>query len=206
MIKPSSNFLSKDMPRERKIKISLKELKIKELYDFYLLNGFDHTVEEIAKRMKIERKTFYNRYQSKEHSIEMVLGYEHRRLNEVFRQRFEYCNHSVEEIVILIWCLLQYYQERRLFFMYDVEHGHFSANYAPFRDVFDAIIENGLRSYHVQEDVDLDLYIDFFFSNIQRYIMQEQKQTGLVRYTLLPLLNERGLELLDEMDIDLLLS
>lgn len=190
----------------KKIKVSLKELKIKELYDFYLQNGFDHTVEEIAKRLKIERKTFYNRYQSREESIEMVLNYEHRRLNDNFKERFIHCNHPVEELIILIWCLQEYYRERRIFFMYDVERGRFSSEYAPFRDVFKSIVEKGKQCYHVQENVDLSLYIDFFFSNIQRYITSEPKQTGLVRYTLLPLLNERGLELLDELDLELFLS
>lgn len=189
----------------KKIKITLKELKIKELYEFYLQYGFDHTVGDIAHMMKIERKTFYNRYQGKEQSIEMVLGYEHRRLNDIFKDRFMHCNHSVEQLVILIWCLQEYYRERRIFFLYDAERGHFSSDYAPFKDVFQSIVDKGRQCYHIQEDVDLSVYIDFFFSNIQRYIMQEQKQTGLIRYTLLPLLNERGLELLDELDLELFL-
>lgn len=194
------------MAHTKKIKITAKELKIKELYDFYLQYGFNHTVEEMARLMHIERKTFYNRYGTREHSIDVALGYEHQRQQASFKEKFLQCNHSVEELMMLICSLQQYYNQRPHFFMYDAEHYRFATDATPYKSAFEAIVEKGLRNYHVQEDVNIPLYIDFFFTNIQSYILQNRKQTGLVRYTLLPLLNERGLELLDELDIELLLA
>ena len=45
--------------------MSLPKHKIEPLAHYYLLNGFDHSAEEIADKIGVSRKTFFNRYQAK---------------------------------------------------------------------------------------------------------------------------------------------
>ena len=85
------------------IDISRKEQKTVDLYLFYKDNGFNHTIDEIASAMKIGRKTFYNRYVNKETSVSTTLQYCHAQFVDYFNEQLLQCNHSVEEVVLLMW-------------------------------------------------------------------------------------------------------
>jgi|GEM_PF-2663326 hypothetical protein len=183
-------------------KISRKEQKIADLYRFYLNNGFDHTIDEIATLMKIGRKTFYNRYLNKENSIWMVLRYCHNLFVEQFTEKTLECNHSVEELVLLMWEFQQFAKQQEIYFQHDWQQRLFYTDDTPFRSVIETIVRKGIRSYQIQEDVDASAYSDFFYTNMSMYVMYGKKKPVILRYVLLPILNERGVELLNELDLE----
>ena len=113
------------------IDISRKEQKTVDLYLFYKDNGFNHTIDEIASAMKIGRKTFYNRYVNKETSVSTTLQYCHAQFVDYFNEQLLQCNHSVEEVVLLMWEFRQFAQENRVFFQYDWDNGLFFTDETP---------------------------------------------------------------------------
>ncbi len=182
-------------------KISRKEEKIEDLYTFYLHNGFNHTIEEIADLMGIGRKTFYNRYLNRDNSIRQALQICHRQFVERFTEQRLHCNHSVEELVLFVWEFQRFAQQEKVYFQYDMENGWFYSEDAPFKSIFESVVQKGLRSYHIQEKVDMETYIDYFFVMLSQYAVNGKMSSTVLRYILTPLLNERGMELLDELNI-----
>ncbi|MBO4504412.1 MAG: TetR/AcrR family transcriptional regulator [Bacteroidales bacterium] len=183
-------------------KISRKEQKIADLYRFYLNNGFDHTIDEIATLMKIGRKTFYNRYLNKENSIQMALRYCHNLFVERFSEKTIECNHSIEELLLLMWEFQQFAKYQAVYFQYDWDKLLFYTDETPFRSVIDTIVRKGIRSYQIQEDVDTSDYSDFFYTNMSMYVMYGKKKPAILRYVLFSILNERGVELLNELNLE----
>lgn len=183
-------------------KISRKEAKVEDLYTFYLHHGFDHTIEEISDRMGIGRKTFYNRYISKENSIQQALQISHRQFVERYTEQRLHCNHSVEELVLFVWEFQRYAQQEKVYFQYDMGKRLFSSTEAPFKSVFESVVQKGLRCYHINEDVDLEMYADYFFVTLSYYALDNRLSGNVLQYILCPLLNERGQELLGELDLE----
>lgn len=186
---------------ERK-KISRKEEKVEDLYSFYLQNGFDHTIEEIADLMGIGRKTFYNRYRSRENSIQQALQICHRQFVERFTEQRLHCNHSVEELVLFVWEFQRFAQKEKVYFQYDMDNGKFCSTDAPFKSIFENVVQKGLRCYHINEAVDMETYADYFFVTLSYYAMNGRLSGIVLQYLLCPLLNERGRELLDELNVE----
>lgn len=187
---------------KKSIDISRKEQKTVDLYLFYKDNGFNHTIDEIASAMKIGRKTFYNRYVNKETSVSTTLQYCHAQFVDYFNEQLLQCNHSVEEVVLLMWEFRQFAHENRVFFQYDWDNGLFFTDETPFRSLLVSIIRKGLRSYHIREDIDATAYANFFYANLSLYVLSGHTQSVILRYVLMPLLNERGMELLDELNLE----
>lgn len=186
---------------ERK-KMSRKEEKVKDLYTFYLNYGFDHTIEEISDWMHIRRKTFYNRYISKENSIQQALQISHQQFVERFTEQRLHCNHSVEELVLFVWEFQRFAQQENVYFQYDMENRLFCSAEAPFKSIFESVVRKGLRCYHIKEDVDMETYVDYFFVTLSYYTLGGKLSGNILQYILCPLLNERGLELLGELNIE----
>ena len=99
---------------------------------------------------------------------------------------------SVEEVVLLMWEFRQFAQENRVFFQYDWDNGLFFTDETPFRSLLVSIIRKGLRSYHIREDIDATAYANFFYANLSLYVLSGHTQSVILRYVLMPLLNERG--------------
>jgi len=182
--------------------ISRKNQKVVDLYLLYREHGFNLTIDEIASLLKIGRKTFYNRYVNKETSIWTTLQYCHNQFVDYFNKQLLQCNHSVEELVLLMWEFRQFAKENPAFFQFDWENSLFFTDKTPFRSLLENIIRRGLRSYHVREDINSTAYSNFFYANLSLYVYYGRTQPAILRYVLLPVLNERGLELLDELDLN----
>lgn len=187
---------------EGRKKISRKEEKVEDLYTCYLRNGFNHTIEEISDLMGIGRKTFYNRYISKENSIQQALQICHRTFMNRFSEQCLQCNHSVEELVLFVWEFMRFAQQEKVYFQYDMENNLFCSSETPFKSIFEGVVRKGLRCYHIQEDVDIETYSHYFFVTLSQYAINGKMSSLVLRYILCPLLNERGLELLDELNIE----
>lgn len=184
-------------------KLTRKEQKIVDMYQYYLQNGFAHTIDDISAALHVGRKTFYNRYTTRENSILLALQYSHKCFVGHFTEQRQYCNHSVEELVMLIWEFQKYAQTDTVFFQFDLDNKLFASDETPFKSILESIVKKGLRTYHINEDVDLSSFVDYFFATLSYYVLDGKLNSTVMRYILYPLLNERGLELLDELDLEM---
>lgn len=184
-------------------KTSWKEKKIVDICHYYLQNGFAHTIDDISEALGVGRKTFYNRYTTRENSILLALQCSHKNFVERFAEQCQYCNHSVEEMVMLIWEFQKYAQTDAVFFQYDIDNKLFASDETPFKSILESIVQKGLRTYHINEDIDMSSFVDYFFATLSYYVLDGKLNSTVMRYVLYPLLNERGLELLDELDLEI---
>ena len=74
----------------------ISKKKIEELSKYYLRHGFDHSTDEIVDGMNISRKTFFNRYKSKDNSVQMVLDAWYDNIRDRFQEKAAQCNHAVD--------------------------------------------------------------------------------------------------------------
>ena len=95
--------------------------KIHAVYDFFLKEGFHHTVEEIALAIKVTPKTLFNRYQTKANMVLEARRYWHQLILNRLSEKIEYCNNAVEKLVMLIceshYCL----QQESNYFLKEIE-------------------------------------------------------------------------------------
>lgn len=175
--------------------------KIEELFQYYLTYGFDHTVDEIIEGLKISRKTFFNRYENKCASVDLCMQYWHEKVQERFRNKSLMCNHVVEELVLFCWEIHSLRQNESCFFKHDVETGHIFSEKAPFMSMMKNIILKGKRCYHFQEDIDIEFYSRYLINILAKMDFLENEHSQIMLYIFSPLLTERGMELLKEMEI-----
>lgn len=188
------------------MKRPLNQQKTYDIFHYYLKNGFDHTTDEIVAGMGISRKTFFNRYEGKAQSVEIARQYWHTVIQERFRERSLECNHPVEELLLFVWEMRNIRNTEATFFHYELEHNLFADDDSPFMSILDTLIQKGIRQYHFQEDINIPLYSTFFLHNICVEVNLGLNQEQIIRYLLLPLLTERGMELLNDVDMAYLFS
>lgn len=187
------------MIKSKKIKKS-DEKRI-DIYQFYLRYGFNQTIDEIAHLMGITRKTFYNRYKSRECSIEIALNHSHQQVVQQFNEKVSYCNHSIEELMLLIWEFQGFSTRYSYYYVYDRDHELFATDKTPFLGMLKTIIRKGQQSYQMVETFDEEAYYPFFFYNLNKYIDSEPPCGSMLLFILMPLLNDRGRTLLEEMNL-----
>ena len=182
------------------MKRPLNQQKTFDIFHYYLKNGFDHTTDEIVAAMGISRKTFFNRYEGKAQSVEIARQYWHTCIQERFREECLECNHPVEELLLFVWEMRNIRETEGTLFQYELEHNLFTDDDSPFMSILDTVIQKGIRNYHFQENINIPLYSSFFLHNICGYEGWDNNMEQIIRYLLLPLLTERGMELLDDAD------
>ncbi len=183
------------------MKRPLNPQKLEDIFQYYLENGFEHTTDEIVASMGVSRKTFFNRYVSKLQSVEMANAYWFSRVQERFREKILECNHPVEELLMYIWEIHYIRENEQVFFQHGRDMNLFVTEEAPFMSMLASIIQKGIRCYHFQEDINVELYSVYLLQNLSHYTFQNEDRVQIIRYMLLPLLTERGLELLDDVDV-----
>ncbi|MCQ2283443.1 MAG: hypothetical protein MJZ57_00925 [Bacteroidales bacterium] len=176
--------------------------KTEVLFHYYLQNGFNHTIEEIIEGLHVSHKTFFNRYQSKEHSVAMVCQYWHSIIKERFREKMLECNHAVEELLNFVYEVQSLRKHEKVLFQYENAQHLFVTEQTPLMDILSVIIDKGIRHYQFEETVNKAVYSQFFIQNLCDYLPYAYDQELTLRYLLLPLLSERGRELLDEMNLE----
>lgn len=184
---------------------ALSQQKIEAIFQYYLSNGFNHTTDEITLGMGISRKTFFNRYISKAHSNTLAIQHWHSLIQERFREKAVECNHPVEEILLFIWEIHNLKEKEYSFFEYEMQKNLISSNQSPFLSMLGNIIKKGIRRYHFQEDINIELYSQYLMHNLCHYVVHNENKEQLIKYLLYPLLTERGQELLEDVDVMLFL-
>lgn len=187
------------------MKRALNRQKIDEVYQFYLEYGFDHTTDEIVAEMGISKKTFFNRYISKENSVLLAVQHWQTLMQERFREKAVECNHSVEELLMFVWEMHYLKEHENNFFQYAKEHGVFLSPQSPVLSILDTIIKKGIRHYHFNENINIEHYSKFLMYNLSHYVFDNEDKAQNIHYILSPLLTERGVELLEDVDMMLFL-
>lgn len=180
----------------------ISQKKIEELSQFYLKNGFDHSTDEIVEGLNISRKTFFNRYKSKENSVKMAVDFWYDHIQHRFQEKIVLCNHAVEELLQFGYELHYVRTTERHFFHYLIDHNLFASKDSPFVIILANIIRKGIQHYQFKEDVNENLYARYAMNNIAHYIYQDGEKEEIVRYILSPIVTNRTMALLKELDFD----
>ena len=145
--------------------------KIKAVYDFFLKEGFQHSVEEIAHAIKVTPKTLFNRYQTKANMVLEARKYWHQQIHERLLGKFEYCNNVVEKLVILIcechYCL----QQESHYFLKEVEDT-FTCEENALCLSLKRLLKEGQELNLLNSAINLQEYSTFFMHNLLSYLPQ----------------------------------
>ncbi|MBR4135869.1 MAG: hypothetical protein IKU03_05625 [Bacteroidales bacterium] len=176
---------------------TLYQRKIEDVYRFYMAYGFDHSTEFIAARMGISKKTFFNRYLSKENSIKLSFDLWMRNLAEQIRGRQTDCNNVVEALVVFISEIQQIAGEDTPFYAFAAERDLMMDVKAPFAKIIMDVLQEGKQHYQIRETLNGTTYASFFLFNVFHYVLRRDLDGDMIRYLLTPALNERGMELME---------
>lgn len=178
----------------------MNDQKIAVLFQYYRNFGFEHTNEEIATALNISKKTFFNRYQTKEMAIMIAIQFWYRSVKERVHNQCLHCNFPLEELLIQTHNIQYIYHHEKVFYRWEMEHGEFTSSAAPFKELICNSIQKGIQHYHFQEDIKIEHYADYLLYNISTYFLQHEHKELTLKYLLDPLLTERGKTLWEEMD------
>lgn len=145
--------------------------KIHVVYDFFLKEGFHHTMVDIAKAIRVTPKTLFNRYQTKANMVLEARRYWHQLILNRLSEKIEYCNNVVEKLVMLIcechYCL----QQESNYFMKELEDA-FTCEENAFCTSLKKLLQEGLDQHLLNSAVNPQEYAKFFMHNVYSYLPQ----------------------------------
>lgn len=173
--------------------------KIHAVYDFFLKEGFQHSVEEIAHAIKVTPKTLFNRYQTKANMVLEARKYWHQQIRARLLEKFEYCNNVVEKLVILIceghYCL----QQESNYFLKEMEDT-FTCEENAFCASLKQFLKEGQDSNLLNSAINLQEYSNFFVHNLFSYLPQHLNADTFFNI-LSPILLPEGQNIYNQIDI-----
>lgn len=178
--------------------MSLSTRKKQELFEFYSKNGFQHSTEQIVKELNICHKTFFNRYGTKANSVEIAWKHWQSRCKEKWLQILENCNHSIEELIMTMYSIVQTKQEEPHYYEYTRETRKYLNSDSIFYELIQTALEKGKRCFHINNNLDLDIYTPYLLNNLFLIDIEHDNRPQIMRFILHPALTERGMDLLLE--------
>lgn len=182
-----------------------EERKLQPILQYFIDNGFDHTVEEICQAVGITKKTLFNRYNSKEKLEEIVTDFFVLEFNRKMEKKTFYCNNSVEAIVFYIDDLHTEYQTAPTLFTKVMQKMPVSKENPELLSYLDLLITRGQKEGLFNTDLSTLLYADFFFNTLFFFFSQNNFCMDIITYILSPLLTEEGKNVLNSIDVENLL-
>jgi len=184
----------------------LEEKKINQLFQFFVNNGFDHTVEEISVSLKITPKTLYNRYQNKTNMIFETLTYWQKLVVQRINEKTIYCNNSIEALIILICEIELCRQTETSFFHFKKDDllGDDQYGNSEWENCLISIISND-KYQSFDKRINIETFVKYFFTNLLFYLSKRNLFIETIHYILQPLLTESGKEKFNEVDFETLL-
>jgi len=178
--------------------------KIDPIFNFYLDNGFDHSLQKLADAVQITKKTLFNRYGSKKNLELCVLDYWQVKSNERMAQRMEFSNNAVEKLIMFLF-ELQYCK--------NYESHFFQKNKEVFLEKFvqntphliqlESIFKMGTAEELFQFDFDTKLFAYFFlFNTLFLLLCDNVIYTEFITFLFDPILTEKGKVVLKDIDIE----
>lgn len=178
--------------------MSLSKKKKQELFDYYSENGFHHSTEQIVHELNICHKTFFNRYGTKAHSIDIAWSYWQDICKEKWHNILQNCNHSVEELTMIMFNISKTRYEEPHYYAYTRDNRKYLENNSIFYQLVHSVLEKGKQCFHIQEDLDLDTYVPYLLNNLFFVDTWKENNSQVIRYVLHPALTERGMDLFME--------
>ena len=174
--------------------------KIHAVYDFFLKEGFQHTVQEIALAVKVTPKTLFNRYNTKANMVLEARKYWHQQIRERLFEKIEYCNNVVEKLVILIcechYCL----QQESNYFMKELEDA-FTCEENAFCTSLKKLLKEELDQNLLNSAVNPQEYAKFFMHNVYFYLPQHLNADTFFNL-LSPVMLPEAQEIYNQIDIN----
>lgn len=178
--------------------MGITEKKKKELYNFYLENGFNHSVSTISKALSISDKTFFNRYVNKSSSVEIAWDYWQELIARKWTEVRLNCNNAIEELVVFLYVIKQSKAEETHYYYYSLKNSKFLHNDSFFKKTIKSIILRCKQKFYVHEHLNSDIFTDFLLNNIFFIDAEIDKRPEFLEYVLSAALTERGRELFKE--------
>lgn len=170
------------------------------LYSFFLKEGFNHTVEEIAKALHVTPKTLFNRYQTKGNMELSARRYWHQQIQQRLMAKAAYCNNAVEKLVLLLCeceaCIrleTSYFQKEAAQF--------FSMEENAFNLCLHQFIEEGQREQLLNPAVNQEEYAVFFLHNLF-FFFPQHLQAESFYHILSPLFLPESHHIYNQIDIN----
>src|SRR5574344_816806 len=141
----------------------VEDKKLNQLFFYYVQNGFNHTIEEIAKSLKVSAKTLFNRYKNKNNMEREVILYWQNTIIRRLDKKALYCNNNIEVLLILICELVQSMQKETPFFEIKTKNLLCKNNYKneEWDQYLHRIIESDKGRCFIPA-IDLDIYSKYF--------------------------------------------
>lgn len=174
--------------------------KIHIVYEFFLKEGFQHTVEEIAEAVKVTPKTLFNRYQTKANMEHEARRYWHQRVRQRLMEKTEYCNNAVEKLVLLLCECKDCLHREKHYFLKEVEQ-IFPLGENAFYQCLNYFIKEGKEDELLSDTVNQEEYAEFFLHNVFSFFPQHLNQETFF-HLLSPVLVSESQNLFNQIDIN----
>lgn len=174
--------------------------KIHAVFEFFLKEGFQHTVEEIAEAVKVTPKTLFNRYKTKANMELAARRYWHQQVRRRLMGKADYCNNAIEKLVLLLceckYCLHQethyFLKEKELFFTFGENAFYQCLNY---------FLTEGRERRLLNDVVNQEAYAEFFMHNVFSFFPQHLNQDAFF-HLLSPVFVPESQVLFNQIDIN----
>jgi AcrR family transcriptional regulator len=178
--------------------------KIEPVFNYYLSNGFKHSLQELAHAVNITKKTLFNRYVSKENLELCVVDFWQVKSCERMAQRMEFANHAVEKLLMFLF-ELQYCRnsEQHFFQKYkELFLGNFEQN-SPFITQLETIFETGVEERLFRFEGDPKVFAYFFQFNTLFILLNDNiVNTDYISFLFEPILTDFGKVVFKDIDIE----
>lgn len=187
--------------------LNLKERKLDTLYRFYIENGDNITIEEIAEGIGVTPKTIFNRYHSREEMENELQIYWRQQILKDVNRKMEFCNNQVEKLLFLINEILTAQKSSAFFFKRELEMRRIFGNEPDncFAYFAQKILDEDTRYDFFSDTFNADVYSKYFIYVIFN-VLSVNKEPQLIDYLLKTILTEEGLNVLSDIDIERLLE
>jgi AcrR family transcriptional regulator len=178
--------------------------KIEPIYKYYLVYGFNHSLQKVADAVQITKKTLFNRYISKENLELCLVEYWQTKSNERMEQRMEFSNNAVEKLMMFLY-ELQYCKNHESFFFQKTKEfflEKFVQN-SPHVTQLEAIFKMGVEEELFRFDSDPKVFAYFFLFNTLFLLLSDNLiYTEFIFFLFEPILTETGKTVYKDIDIE----
>jgi len=179
-------------------------VKIEPIYHYFLSNGFNHSLQEIADAVRITKKTLFNRYISKENLELCLIDFWQIKSNERNAERMEFSNHAVERLMMFLFELQycknnepHFFQKTKKIFLKKPKHA------SPHIKQLEVIFAIGVEEKLFHFDPDPKVFAYFFLFNVLFLLLNDTLvYTDYLSFLLEPILTDLGKTVFRDIDIE----
>jgi len=179
-------------------------IKIDPVFKYFLNNGFEYSLSELAKAVHLTKKTLFNRYISKENMELCVIDYWQKKSNERMAQRMEFSNNAVEKLLLFLF-ELQYCKNNESHLFHKAKSvflEKFERN-SPHILQLEAIFKTGIKENLFRFDTDPKVFAYFFQFNALFLLLSDYLiYTEYILFLFEPILTNIGKEVFQDIDIE----